>query len=356
MGAATTPTTFLDLYSSTLNRVRNTLGSGTPTTTNSNYAKSYINQANHDLHIQQNWPWAERHDVVITTGPYQTGHVSIASTARTTLEGSGGTTWNTTVPGFATTYLRAGGKLMIGGETEVYVISSVASDTAATLANRYIGHVAIASAYAISNSAYLYYEDEYALTNDFFRLVDLRVFSSELDIPVLPTMEFYRLYPRNASATGKPRVCTVIERGPSGNVLPRPRVVFSPRPDDYYQVPYRYITANLAVAANGTAAVNMSADTDEPIVPLRYRHVLVEYALKIWYRDLRDDTRSQEADAAYVDLVKRMANDTFPQRDHPRLVPRRAPYVLGTAGPHGRFGRSGRGRWTTGTAWDEMRE
>src|SRR3989304_9184108 len=112
MSATTTPQTFQDLYSSTLNRVRNTLGSGTPTTTNSNYAKSYINQANHDLHIQQNWPWAERHDVVITTGPYQTGHVSIASTARTPLEGSGGPKGNTTAPGFATTYLRAGGKRM----------------------------------------------------------------------------------------------------------------------------------------------------------------------------------------------------------------------------------------------------
>src|SRR3990167_1393062 len=355
MSATTTPITFADLYSDTLNRVRNTLGSGTPSTTNSNYAKRYINQANHDLHIQQNWPWAERHDVLITHGAYTTGHVSIASTARTTLEGSG-TTWNTTIPGFATTYLRAGGKLVVSGENEVYVVASVTSDTAATLLTRYVGGFNVASAYPVANSVYTYYEDEYTLAGDFFRLVDLRIFSAELDIPVIPTMEFYRLYPKNSTHQGKPRVCTVIERGPSGNVLPRPRVVFSPRPDNYYQVPYRYITANLAVASDGTTAFNLSADTDEPIVPLRYRHVLVEYALKIWYRDLRDDTRSQEADAAYVDLVKRMANDTFPQRDHPRLVPRRAPYVLGTAGPHGRFGRGGRGRGTTGTAWDELRE
>src|SRR3989304_6867281 len=139
MSATTTPITFADLYSDTLNRVRNTLGSGTPSTTNSNYAKRYINQANHDLHIQQNWPWAERHDVLITHGAYTTGHVSIASTARTTLGGTGGTTWATTIPGFATTYVRAGGKLVVAGETEVYVVASVASDTSATLAHPPIG-------------------------------------------------------------------------------------------------------------------------------------------------------------------------------------------------------------------------
>ena len=354
MSATTTPTTFQDIYTSLLNRVRNTLGTGTPTTTHANYARQYINMANHDLHIQQNWPWAERQAILITRGTYNTGLVTIASTARTTVTGSSGTLWNTTISGMGFTNARTGGKLVVAGETEVYVVASVASDTSATLANRYLGGAETTTVNATANATYTYYEDEYALATDYFRSIDLRIFSSEMAIPILPSMEFYRLYPRNSTTLGKPQVATVIERGPVSSVALRPRVVLHPVPDDFYQIPYRYITTLLAVNSAGGEATDLSADTDEPIIPLRYRHVLIEYALSRWYRDLRDDARGREAEAAYVDLVKRMANDSAPQRDHPRLIPQRAPYVLGTAGPYGRWGRGS--RWTTGTAWDEMRE
>src|SRR3972149_12129310 len=98
MSATTTATTFLDLFTTLLNRMRNTLGSATPSTTNLNYAKAAINEALHDLHLQQNWPWSERDAILITHAKYSTGQISIASTSRTTLEGSGGA-WNTAVPG-----------------------------------------------------------------------------------------------------------------------------------------------------------------------------------------------------------------------------------------------------------------
>ena len=197
---------------------------------------------------------------------------------------------------------------------------------------------------------YRYYQDEYALASDFFRLIDARQFSDVMNIPVLGSQEFYRAVPRNATRSGAPRCATIIELGPSGSTDWRPRVVFYPHPDRTYSIPYRYITRNLAVSSVGAAQTEMSADADEPIIPVRYRHILISYAAFIWYRDQKDDQRGQEAYQEYVDGVKRIAGDSSPQRDFPRLVPARRyrPYF---------FRRGSGSRFTTdSTAWDEFRE
>ena len=352
MSATTTDQTFQDCYAALLNRVRVTLGSGRRSTTNLNYAKHLINEALHDLHIQQNWWWAERDAVLLTHDTYTTGRVSIASTARTTLEGSSGTLWNTAVSGMGFNNLRVGSKIVLGGEVEVYTVSGVTSDTAATLESRYIGGQTTATAYALAYGTYTIFEDEYALASDFWRLVDARTFSQAMNLPVVGKQEFYREFPRN-SVPGIPKIATLIELGPSGDVNLRPRVLLAPPPNDVYQIPYRYLTSNLAISSAGAGATNLSADADEPIVPLRYRHVLVAYAAKRWFLYLKDDARSQEAESEYVDLVKRMANDSDPQRDHPVLRPRRAQYLQSVAGPYWRVGRS---RYSADTRFDELRD
>lgn len=357
MGATTTPITFSDLYTDLLNRVRNTLGTAAGTTANTNYARRYINQANHDLHIQQNWWWAEREAMILTHDDYTTGSVSVASTARTTLEGSN-TLWTTAVSGMGFNRTRAGGKIRIGGENDVYVVQTVGSGTSITLQSRYVGGQATATAYALSYGSYTYYEDEYALATDFFRTVDVRLFSSNAPIDLLGSQEFFRQYPRNYQ-TGRPRVATVIERGKLPSYAAgaastdwEPRVVFHPSPDAVYSIPYRYITRNLSVSTDGSTAPNMSADTDEPIIPVRYRYVLVLYGLTQWYRDLKDDQKAQLAEQQYVDLVRRIANDSNPQRDHPIFRPRRSQYLATTAGPY-RFGRR---RYSADTRFDEIRD
>ena len=357
MGATTQPTSFSDLFQDLLNRVRNVLGTTAASTANSNYSKRYINQANHDLHIQQNWWWAERHAVLQTHDTYTTGSVSVASTARTTAEGTN-TAWADTVSGMGFNTTRAGGKLRFSGDNDVYVVSSVGSGTSITLADRYVGGQTTATAYALSYGSYTYFEDEYALASDYFRTVDVRIFSADLPIELISPQEFYRAYPRNYN-TGRPRIATIIERGKVPSYVPagadtdwEPRVMFHPVPDQVYNIPYRYITRNLSVSSDGSTAPNMSADTDEPIIPLRYRHVLVLYGLVQWYRDLKDDQRAQLAEQHYVDLVRRIANDSNPQRDHPVLRPRTAQYKSTSAGPY-RFSRR---RFSADTRFDELRD
>ena len=343
-----TPTTFLDLQRAVLNRVQVVLGSSTADSVSTLYASSFLNQANHDLHMRKNWFWAERRAMLQTHAKYTTGLATIALATRTTVTGTSSATvvdlpaWATAVTGMGFNNARSGGKMTFAGAVDVYAVSTVASDTSITLVDRYIASAALTA------GAYEYFEDEYALASDFWRLVDARQFSSAYMIPVVPRKDFYARYPRNSN-TALPRVCTIIELGQGADTDWRPRVVFHPAPDVVYNIPYRFITRNLAVDASGVGAVNMSANTDEPIVPVRYRHALTEYALSLWYRDLKDDQRAQMALQTYEKLVATMAGDTEPQADHVRFVPRRVAYR--TAGP-----RRAPSRYSTGTAFDEMRD
>lgn len=340
MSSTTTPTTFVDLYTDLLNRTRaNASG-----TTEIVYAKRYINQALHDIHIQQNWPWAERRATLLTHAPYTTGTVSIALATRTTVAGVS-TLWNTAVTGMGFNNARAGGKLTFSGGTDVYEVSSVGSDTAITLTDRFIGDTALSAA------TYTYYEDEYALASDFFRLVDSRELQGDVVLEVLSRQEFYRRDPRN-STTDQPVRCTIIDLAPSGGTSTNPRMLLHPPPNAVYRIPYRYITSSLATSSAGAALTQLSADTDEPIIPLRYRHVLVFYAQVLWYTDYKDDPqRAQVAGGQYADLVKRMANDTVPERDRPRFDTMRRRYVSRVAGP-----RLPRSRvFQTGSEFDDMR-
>lgn len=338
MASTTTVTTFLDMQTDLVNRVRDNISTSAVVV----LAKRYINQALQDLHIQNNFPWSERRATLQTHALYDTGTVSISTGTRTTVTGAS-TLWNTAVTGMGFNNARAGGKIVFAGEPDPYVVSAVGSDTAITLTDRWLGDT------SLSGATYRYFEDEYALASDFFRLIDNRTFTNALDIQVLSRQEFYRRYPRNTRAF-TPSVCTILELGPGTTVDPRPRVLFHPAPDSEMNVPYRYITRNLAVSSAGAAAENMSADTDEPIIPVRYRHVLVFYALYQWYRDRKDDQRTQLAQGEYVELLQRITNDTSPERDIPRLRTNRRRYREGVAG----YARNP--RYTTGTAWDELRD
>src|SRR3990167_8109163 len=316
MSTAGQPTTFAELYGDLLSRMRaDTTASGASEVV----AKRYLNVALHDVHIQQNWPWAERPATLITRPPYTTGTVSIASAARTTLEGNN-TRWGMALSGFAVTVATTGGKVYLSnGET--YLVSSVDSDTQITLSSRFAADYDVASTYALAHSGYTYYQDEYALASDFFRLIDARQFSDVMHIPVLGSADFYRRFPLNATRSGPPGHATLIELGASGSTDWRPRVIFHPYPDQVYSIPYRYVTRNLAVSSAGVGQVEMSAGTDEPIIPVRSRHLLLTYASTLWYRDQKDDQRAGETYQEYVDGVKRIAGDSNPQRDKPRLVP-----------------------------------
>lgn len=328
MATSTQVTTLADMRTDLLRRVREAVGVAA---TNA-MADSWINQALMDLHISpgHQWPWAVRRGYLQTHAPYNAGTVTIAAATRTTVTGSS-TLWNTAISGMGFNNVRVGGKITFGGGAEIYEVSAVGSDTSLTLSSRYVSD-------ALSAASYAYFEDEYPLATDFYRPVDLRNFTTETDIPLVGPQEFRRRFARN-SRSGRPNVATILQLNFATDTSARYRVALHPAPSAIYHIPYDYITSNLAVSSAGVEQTQLTADADEPIIPLRYRHVLVLGALYQWLRDRRDDARSGEVRAEYTQLITRMAGDLIVGTDNPRFVPMVGVYYQQARNPRRRGGR-----------------
>ncbi len=326
MSSTTQPTTFLDLFTDLENRVRLATG----VTVTETLAKRAINTALQDMHIAFEYkvPWAERRAVLRTQDDYSTGTVT-TTRGSTTVTGSG-SAWNTNND-FTVKNMRANGKIVFAGSRTPYTVSSVSSDTVATLTTAF-------TETSLAASSYVYFEDEYDLAADFLRPVDLQQFSDEVNIDLISRTEARRRFPNNV-VPGRPAVASIIDFAPVGNTTPIRRVKLFPPPNAFIQIPYSYVTAYLATSAAGVAQVSLSADTDEPIVPLRYRHAIVLHGLYNWYRDRKDDTRSQEAKAEYTDIMLRIALDQDIGAPRPQLRPRVSSYVRAAKRPYARGGQ-----------------
>lgn len=297
MSSTTQLTTFSDLYTDLQNRTRVTTG----ITATENQAKRYINIALQDIHLAFDYklPWAERRGVLRTHAPYTTGTVSV-TVGGTSLTGLT-TLWNT-ANAYSENNMRVGGKVLFAGTSDIYTIATVSGDTTATITQRYVGTA------NLSGQSYIYFEDEYPLASDFLRPVDMQSFTDDHSIPLIGRNEYRRRYPRPNQA-GRPQVASIIDLSFSGNTTPVRKVMFHPYPDAVYMIPYTYISNAVAVTSTGVEGTALVNDTDEPTMPLRYRHAIVFHALYHWYRDKKDDARSQEAKAEYVDIMQRIVND-----------------------------------------------
>lgn len=317
-------TDFSDLYTDLQNRVRVEPG----VTATENQAKRYINIALHDMHLgfDYKFPWAERLGRLITQPQYTTGTCTI-SKGSSTLTGVS-TLWNTNND-FGVPNMRVNGKIKIGGSRTPYIISAVASDTSATLSSKFTEETQTAV-------TYIYYEDEYDLATDFLRPIDIQRFSTEVPIDLLSRQEFRRRYPSNSVPTNFPAIASILDHPPSGNTTPVRRVVFHPPPAQAMNIPYAYITNLLAVSSAGSGQANLSADGDEPIVPLRYRHALVFHALYHWYRDKKDDKRRDAAKDEYTDIMLRIVSDNEVGSPRPQLRPRVNHYRSNARRPYSR--------------------
>lgn len=340
MAVDTQLTTFSDLYTDLQNRVRVETG----VTATENQAKRYVNIALHDMHIGfgEKFPWAERNAILVTHAQYTTGTCSINQGA-TALTGAS-TLWNTN-NSFGVANIRVNGKIVVDGGAEVYTIQTVTDDTNAVLTSAFVD----ADRSAVG---YTYFEDEYDLDSNFLRPFDLTNFDQNAEIPLIGRRLFRQRYPRN-NITGKPRVATIVDRTFGSDTTPVRRVLFHKPPDDAHMISYNFITRNLAVSASGAEQENLSADTDEPVVPLRYRHAIIFHALYHWYRDKKDDDRSLQAKAEYTDIILRITGDVEIGASRPRIQPRLAVYARHARRPY--TPHRGR-RFTTGSTFDELRE
>lgn len=340
--ATRAPKDFKDLYTDLVNRIREQTGK----TATDNQAKRYINLALLDMHIgtDYKYPWAERSGTLRTKAKYTTGTIHITKGdskiigAGTAFQGN---------DAFLTKNCVAGGKIVINGTDEVYELASVESNTQATLTTDYIGDSIVAA----DAATFIYFEDEYTLENDFLRFVDARSFNPTRYIPIVSRTDFRRMAPAN-DTTGYPEIATIQDKAFSGSADPIRMIRVSRSPDKEYLIPYDYITNELAVTTAGVAQEVMSADTDEPIVPYRYRAALTYFALAIWYRDKKDDLkRAQSAQQDYNTIMTRISDDQEVGAPRAKLRPRNGVYTRGARRPF----RGGR-RAISAEGFDEMRD
>lgn len=339
MGTATQVTTFSDLYIDLQNRVREQTG----VVATENQAKRYINIALHDMHIgrAENCPWAERSSVLVTQPRYTTGTVTIDK-GSTDVVGVG-MAWNANND-FGVANIREGGKMTVAGSLDVYEIASRSGHTTLTanFTSAFVGS-------DVTDASYVYFEDEYALASNFLRPIDQQQFSDSIPIDLISRTDFRRKYPTNG-VPAHPKVATIIDKSFSANTTPVRKIRFHPPPDDASNIPYSFTTSNLAVTLGGTEQTQLINDTDEPIVPLRYRHVIVFHALYHWYRDKKNDQRSQEAKAEYEQIFTRIADDTEIGGRHASIRPRHDAYVRRAKRPWAR----GRARYDLNGKFDRL--
>jgi hypothetical protein len=298
MSSTSQLTTFSDLYTDLLQRVRVT----TSVSASVEQAKRYINIALHDIHLGFDYklPWCERVGYLRTKAPYTTGTVA-ATRGSGTLSGTG-TAWNTN-DAFSVKNVVAHGKIIVDGSTEVYKVNTITNDTSLSLYTNFIGDT-------VSGATYTYFEDEYSLSASFLRPIDFEIFSPDMGIQLIPRHEFRRRFPV-IRISGRPRVACLVDTIASGSVVtPVRKVILYPYPDQEYLIPYHFVTSQIARDTAGvTPASSLSADSDEPYMPLRYRHAIIFHALYHWYRDKKDDARSEQAKAEYTDIMMRIVND-----------------------------------------------
>jgi hypothetical protein len=296
-----------------------------------------------DMHLGSDYQfyWAER-DAKLTLQPdYSTGTVAV-SVGGTTVTGSS-TLWNT-AGSYGANNIEVGWKLKFGGSEVVYRVTAIASDTSLTIDTAYVGS-------ALTAGSYNAWKDEYTLASDYLRPVNLQFFDDNREIRLVDRRQLKRALPRN-SITGRPKWATQIELGPSGSTALRPRLVIAPPPDQAYSIPYGYITNLLAVDASGTGLVNMSSDTDEPIVPLRYRAAIYHYAMAMVYEH-KDDQRQQIALQQYAQIMQRTLSDVTIGDRHMRIEPAISSYVNYAEHPYN-GPRSGRRFDTASGAFDRL--
>lgn len=320
-------TTFSDLYDGLTSAVRVQSG----VTATNNVAKRLINVALQDIALGTDYklPWLERRAVLITHATYTTGTVDV-SVGGTTVTGTD-SLWNT-ANSYGQNNARTTGKMTIAGGHDIYRVTDVASDTSLTIGHRYV------PTSAADDDTYIYFEDEYALASDFLRMIDTQLFISGHPIPLISRHEFRERFPR-PNVGGRPKVATVLDIGFGTSTTPVRRMQFYPYPDAVFSIPYTYVTSNLAVDASGTEAATLSSDTDEPNMPLRYRHLILLHALYNWYRDRRDDQRSQEVKAEYTDQMLRLLGDQeVGTHMKAQIRPSIGSYVRGAMRPYSRRG------------------
>lgn len=346
MSDTTQFTTFADLYNGLLKAIR----SDRSNSETIEQAKRYINTALADIHIgfAEKVPWALRDYSFSTTTTFTDAVTTVGATS---LEAPNSISY--------TAYdLDPGLNDYIAGHT-VAVTSSVTGNSVGL--EGYVRNTVLSGGGPTINiyqtgfevgDQLRVYQDEVIMPADFMRLAGNLIKIGSRDIPVIGRVEFRHRFAGDYSVN-RPQFATIFDSTDVSSGLDNRKLKLFPIPNAVERAHITYVTKLLVVASDGTWQQEFSADTDEPIVPRRYRHAIFYHALSNWYRDRKDDVRSQEAKAEYVEIMNRITNDTESGQSTMSLRANRRPYRRKSNRPYS-TGRGGSRRYDFGR-FDELR-
>lgn len=203
-----------------------------------------LNDILQEICQSHNFSWLYGDSSFITAAPYETGTV-------TATEGS------TTITGSGTTFTSAMAGRKFRCEDATYEISAYVSTTEITLSKNYAGAGGAGLTYKI-------YQNEYSLASDVEDVLSMRQENNPQKLKKRG-IEFLDKYYPQRNSFGYPSMYAIIGYDSSDYM----KVEVYPIPNQARNIYYRY---KLRVT-------EMSADSDTPIIPLRYRWVMAKGAL-----------------------------------------------------------------------------
>jgi len=226
--------------------------------------KQALNDVLQEVCQAHNFSWLYGNLSFITVKPYTTGTVSVT-------EGSA------TITGTDTVWVEGmvGRKFYCGNAT--YVISAFVSETELTLSTVYAGDTDGEATYKI-------YQDEYSLATDVEDILAVRQENYPQKLAKKGIEEMDRYYPQRNSF-GYPSIYSIVGYDSTDYI----KIAVYPIPNQARNIYYRY----------KKRVTEMSADESTPIVPLRYRWVLVKGALYITAKHLEMGGAAQDFEREY---------------------------------------------------------
>ena len=242
--------------------------------------KDAVNAIYREVWYLTQWPWTVKMDAFTTTADHTTGTVT---TDGTTVIAGVGTAF---VSGMADRYFK------VSSHTDIFKIASSSGATSLTLDDAYTGDNVSAANYSV-------FAPIYNLPSDFEEAISLRQHESPLQVELLGIHEFRRRWP-SRSVVGRP-VRGFIYRDTADTTNPW-KVWLDPPPDNsrLYDLDYRQEFTDL------------SAATDQPLMPVKYQIPLFRHALLSVGYDFMDDRRAEREWIFYQQVIQHMLSD-FPQ-------------------------------------------
>lgn len=260
---------------------------------NSDFAtliKRWINLADDEIYSRNDWYWAFDRELVQTV---------IDKTAGTVAVSAGGTTVTGTSTAFSTT-LDVGKFIQFSSSNDWYKVTAVASTTSLTIEKAYVGTT------ALSGGTYKLRQVFYSLSSSVEKVLDVRQMVTPAKIELVHYRTLDRLRPHQSS-TGNPGIYAIWGYDSSNNWT----FSLDPIPDSVMNLEVRFKKKR----------TDMSADSDNPSTPEKWKNVVLDGALFRGYEYVRigssdpNDKRMEQAIARFERGIDRMLADAEPEGD-----------------------------------------